>query len=242
MGTLGEEMLQSPVNALERHLIKQANSFEADSSRLLREIAYERLRDAIRCADLRPGEHLSEVRLSRILGISRTPVREAVQQLAQEGLIEIIPGRAIIVPHLTVKEVRDLVQMRSLLEPEVARLAAQSATRQQVDVLLTACKRMRKAAENEDRLAWSKADEKFHDTLTLACPNAVLGKTAHQLFGRLHHLATGGRTSHARLLACTEEHLKVVDAVAAADGAAAAAAMAFHMTEMQKNLMQELGW
>ena len=96
----------------------------ADSSVLLRDIAYERIKDAIRLSRLQPGQPLSETRLSRELGISRTPVREALQLLAQEGLVQVIPGRAVTVAAPSVQEVMDAIHVRLLLEPEVTRLAA----------------------------------------------------------------------------------------------------------------------
>ena len=96
----------------------------ADSSVLLRDIAYERIKDAIRLSRLQPGQPLSETRLSRELGISRTPVREALQLLAQEGLVQVIPGRAVSVAAPSVQEVMDAIHVRLLLEPEVTRLAA----------------------------------------------------------------------------------------------------------------------
>lgn len=228
------------LNAVERYLLRKGGAFEANSSRLLREIAYERLKDAIRYADLQPGEHLSEVRLSRILGISRTPLREAVQQLAQEGLLNIIPGRAIVVPYLSVQETHDLVHMRLLIEPEVARSAAECTTPQAARTLHSQCTKMRRAAESDDRVAWSKADEKFHETLTHLCPNEMLGKTARQLFNRMHHLATANRTSQERLIECTREHQAVADAIASRDGNAAAAAMKDHLKQLQHSLVQEL--
>lgn len=100
---------------LEKYLLEMDKVDEADS-RLLRQIAYERLQDAIRHADLQPGEPLSETRISKALGISRTPVREALQQLAQEGLVQIIPGRAVTVAAPSMQEVLDAVHVRQLLE------------------------------------------------------------------------------------------------------------------------------
>jgi DNA-binding GntR family transcriptional regulator len=235
------QRLTMMMNNLERYLVRHVDSFEADSSRLLRETAYERLKDAIRYADLQPGEVLSEVSLSKALGISRTPVREAVRQLAQEGLIEIIPGRAIIIPRLSVQEVREVVHMRSLLEPELARLAANSVTSEQVESLRGFCRKMQKAAENDDRMAWSKADARFHETLTSTCPSQYLGRTVFQLSNRMHDLAVISRTSQARLIACTEEHWAVVQAIAVGDSQAAARTMAEHIAQQRNNLLGAQG-
>ena len=84
------------MDKLEQYLAEMGQITESDS-RLLRQIAYERLHEAIKHAQLEPGEPLSETRISKALGISRTPVREALQQLVREGLLQVIPGRAITV-------------------------------------------------------------------------------------------------------------------------------------------------
>ena len=230
------------MNNLEHYLITQESFDEAGSSSLLREIAYERLKEAIKYADLQPGEVLSEVRLSNILGISRTPVREAIQQLAQEGLLEIIPGRAVIVPNLSIRELREVVHIRSLLEPELGRLAAQLATPEDVEALLVVCQEMQQAAEDDDRDAWSKADMKFHDTFINTCPNELLKKTVRQLYNRMHHVATSRRTTQARLLACTREHLAIAEAIAAGHAERAGQAVTEHIHQMQNALFEELGW
>src|SRR5690349_3926729 len=107
---------------LESYLIQQPSTRSTSLTR--REVAYERLKDALQHAGLEPGEPLSEVKLSKLLGISRTPVREALHQLAQEGMVQVIPGRAVTVASRSLKDVLDVVHMRSLLEPELARLVA----------------------------------------------------------------------------------------------------------------------
>ena len=101
---------------------------ESPPSLLLRDIAYQRIKDAIRTAELRPGQPLTETGLSKMLGISRTPVREALRALAQEGLVQIIPGRAVTVAAPSFNEVMDAIHVRYLLEPEVTRLATKALT------------------------------------------------------------------------------------------------------------------
>src|SRR5215510_6559341 len=116
---------------LETYLIQQKLPRREQQTRTRREVAYVRIKDALQHAGLEPGEPLSEPQLSKMLGISRTPVREALQQLAQEGLVQVIPGRAVTVASRSVQDVLDVIHMRSLLEPELARLAAESANDQQ---------------------------------------------------------------------------------------------------------------
>lgn len=95
---------------------------------LLRDSAYERIRDAIRYGALQPGEPLSETRLSTWLGVSRTPVREALQRLARQGMVQIIPGRAVTVAAPSIEDTLNAIQVRAILEPVVVRLATAAIT------------------------------------------------------------------------------------------------------------------
>ena len=123
------------MDELERYLTDNQAEFPEGNSRLLREVAYERLKDAISHAELSPGEPLSENKISKVLGISRTPVREALQMLSQEGLVEIIPGRAVRIASRSFRDVLDVLHLRQLLEPELARLAAESMSPKQLETL-----------------------------------------------------------------------------------------------------------
>ena len=157
----------------------------ADFSVLLRDIAYERIKDAIRLSRLQPGQPLSETRLSRELGISRTPVREALQLLAQEGLVQVIPGRAVSVAAPSVQEVMDAIHVRLLLEPEVTCLAAKHISQEQLRSLWDAQSGLEAAVAAQDRAAWSCADNVYHELLSKACPNQLMGELAIRFRNRV---------------------------------------------------------
>jgi DNA-binding GntR family transcriptional regulator len=219
---------------------KQAKTSK-NSSR--RELAYERIKDAIRHSALEPGEPLTETRLSKLLGISRTPVREALQQLVQEGLAEATPGHAVTVATRTVQDVLDVVHIRSLLEPEQVRLATEVVSVKQVEVLESTMQEMERAAQKNDLAAWSKADAVFHDVLKEACPNKLLAETVVQLKNRVHHMANLDTQINAdRLLACTKEHRTVVSAVKAKDPKAAKAAMEDHIAALTNSLLKRISY
>ena len=212
----------------------------SSSPRLLSEIAYERIKDAIRDGDFEPGQHLSETKLSRLLGISRTPVREAIHQLAQEGLLQIIPGRAVIVASLSIQEVMNAVHIRTILEPEIVRLAATSISPDDLEKLWKVLYLMEESLAEEDRSAWAKADNSFHEILSEACPNRLLGDMAIQVRNRVSYLASDNQTSQKRMLACTREHRQVVEAIAAGDPQAAEQAMSDHIGLLGQSFIQRL--
>jgi len=231
------------LDKLEIYLANQPDQLTDTSSRLRREIAYDRLKDAIQHADLDPGRPLSETRLSQLLGISRTPVGEALQQLAQEGLVEVIPGRAVTVAAPSVQSVLDVVHMRLLLEPESVRLAADILSADDVEKLREIVLRMEDACANGNRVDWSKADTVFHEILTAACPNRMLGETVVQMRNRTHHLANIDlHTNPARLAECTLEHRDIVERIASKDPDGAGDAVRHHIEQLRESLFSRLSY
>lgn len=209
---------------------------------LLREIAYTRIKEAIRAGELAPGQPLSEARLSEAFQISRTPVREALQKLAQEGLVQIHANRTVTVAALSLQEVLNILHLRSILEPELARLVAGSAPSPEViRTLRESVRAMERAALEGDRPAWSRADDLLHETLCAACPNELLGQMALQMRNRMQLLATDAQTTAARLIACTAEHQAVVEAIASGDGQRAQAAAREHIRVLRESFFQRLG-
>jgi GntR family transcriptional regulator of vanillate catabolism len=229
------------MSKLENYLAQQPQDETNGDSRLRREVAYERIKDALQHAGLNPGEPLSELQLSRMLGISRTPIREALQQLAQEGLVQYVPGRMVTVASRTVKDMVDVIHMRSLLEPELARLVAEAANQEHIEILQDSIRRMEEALDHDDYSSWSKADMVFHDTMSRACPNPLLGETVVLMRNRVHHIAnTDSKHNPARLKACTAEHRRVVEAIANHAPKEAEAAMREHLAILRESMLYKL--
>lgn len=220
-----------------RKKIKRTNGTERP---LLRDVAYERVKEAIRDGELQPGETLSETRLSEALQISRTPIREALHQLAQEGLVQNLPNRAMTVAAPSMQEVLNVLHVRSLIDPEIARLVADSASSEVTTVLQEAVDQMNTAAKSGDRSAWSRADTIYHEMLTKACPNSLLGELALQMRNRIHYLATDSQTTPARLTECTDEHQTVIDAISEHNPAAARKAMEKHIEQLRSSFFKRL--
>lgn len=220
--------------------IKPFDSSGGDSSLLLRQVAYERIKEAIRQSQVQPGQPLSETRLSRLLGISRTPVREALQVLAQEGLVQIIPGRAITVAAPSVQDVMDAIHVRWILEPELVRLAAKHISPEQLETLILAQRDLEAAVDNTDRAAWSRADNVYHEVLSAACPNQLLGELAMQFRNRVSYLSSDSQGNWERLAVCTDEHRQIVDRIAAGDPEGASQAMRTHIEKYRESIFRRL--
>ncbi len=207
-----------------------------DSPKLLRDVAYEWLRDAITQGELPPATPLSEVQLAREMQISRTPIREALQQLEREGLVRIIPGRSASVAAPSMTEVMEVVHLRFLLEPELARLAARSATPAHKETLEQTLEQMEAASREKDWQDWARLDNLFHETLSEACPNKLLSKQVLQLRNRVHYMINDSQGERKRVGACTDEHRTVAEAIIAGDTELAESAMRTHIEKLRASL------
>ena len=229
------------MDRLEPFFSKQQAKFPKTLTR--RELAYARIRDAIRASEILPGEPLTEIRLSKLLGISRTPIREALQQLVQEGLAETSPGQAVIVTTSTVQDVLDVVHIRSLLEPEQVRLVSEVITSKQLETLEIAMKDMERAAKQDNLAMWGKADTIYHSILKEACPNKLLAETVVQLKNRVHSMANFDTQINAeRLISCTKEHRAVVEAIKGRNPKAAKVAMEEHLAALTNSLLKRISY
>lgn len=141
----------------------------------VREAAYGHLRDAILQGTLLPGTRISEPNLAEQLGVSRTPVREALQRLSQEGLVELTPAKGARVRVLSAGEVREVYEVRAMLEGEAARLAAERADGAELEALehhLTQLDRL----PAEGFAAQMRVDFDFHAALVGAAHNQALAR------------------------------------------------------------------
>jgi len=175
-----------------------------------------------------------------MLGISRTPVREALQVLAQEGLVQIIPGRAVTVAAPSISEVMDAIHIRYLLEPEVVRLATKALSDEQLEILKESVDGLEKAAAVDDRVAWSAIDNVFHVTLSNACPNRLLGEISLQIRNRISYLSIDVHDDTAGLATSTAEHRNILDKLTAGDADGAKIAMEQHVRMLRDSIFQRL--
>jgi DNA-binding GntR family transcriptional regulator len=229
------------MDALERYISQHNDAYSNEDTLLLRDIAYERLKDAIRNANLPPGEPLSENRLSKVLGISRTPVREALQKLSQEGMVEIIPGRAVRIANRSFKDVVDVLFIRLLIEPGMLRLVAENIEEGQLKLLWDCVVHMEGAAEAGNRSGWARADTVWHETISDACPNQLLGEMVLQMRNRIHQYSNvENELKIEQLIKGTAEHRLITEAVASGDGELAERTMRDHLVSLRENLFDQL--
>ena len=147
----------------------------------LRDAVFHALRKAILTGKIKPGERLTEVKLGRILGTSRTPIREAIRMLEEDGLAIIVPGSGARVARMTVKDLQEVMEIRSALEQLSAGLAAERSTAAEKDEIREACSAFVRSTQSGDILEIAEADVRFHVLILKAAENEKLGGILNSL-------------------------------------------------------------
>lgn len=209
-------------------------------------IAYDTIKQLIMNADLRPGQAVTEIGLSQQLGISRTPIREALGDLEQEGLI-ITTKRRKRVYMLSVREVEELFDLKIEIEGAVARWAAQRGSAKQFVRLQSISKRMNnlaakrpstEAKESHWLEQWLAIDEELHRTLFEAAGNQRARQTVLTLNVQWHQLKVGMLTLEGRVEKSAVEHERIVAAVCAQKAAEARKRMQTHLQNVKRELIK----
>lgn len=147
----------------------------------LRDVVFQTLRQAILRGDLKPGERLMEVKLANKLGVSRTPIREAIRKLELEGLVLMVPRKGAEVAEITEKSLRDVLEVRKALEELAVQLACDRITEEEIEQLKEVAKEFRSNLQEKDVTKIAEIDVKFHDILYLATNNQKLVQLLNNL-------------------------------------------------------------
>lgn len=205
--------------------------------KLLTELAVDRIRSAIVVGRLQFGQALSESALAGMLGMSKTPVREALLRLRHEGLVEIHPQRGTFVFQPTEDEVTHICQFRAVIECEALADAARHRHAALLDAMATSVARLTEAVTTGDSQAFPALDTEFHDLIVANSENAYL-RTAYRLIAAQvaamrHRLpAEDDQIGH-----CQEEHGCVLDSVRAGDIRKAQSLLRAHIQSTRRSYL-----
>lgn len=179
----------------------------------LRERVLDALREAIITGELKPGQPLVEMELASQLGVSRAPLREALQTLAREGLIETAPYRGTVVRPLTRTDIEELYSLRSVLETfAVQRIIAQDNA-ENVVVLHECFELMLAAAQNGDLIEVNRIDRRFHDTLIELSRHSLLALTWSSVSNRVRQVMALRNQRNTDITTIAYNHLPIIDAI-----------------------------
>jgi DNA-binding GntR family transcriptional regulator len=182
------------------------------------ERAYRSLKRLILDNELTAGAQLLEVEAAALLGVSRTPVREAMVRLEQEGMVELRPRHGMRVRPISAADMADIYEVLTALESAAAAAAARKGvTQEAIAPLQRAVLDMEAALEADDRLTWSEADERFHRGLVALSGNTRLINLVEQVWDQAHRARLLTLHLRPKPVASNRDHAAVVEAILARD-------------------------
>ena len=195
----------------------------------LRDVVFNTLRKAILRGELKPGERLMEIQLANKLGVSRTPIREAIRKLELEGLVLMIPRKGAEVAQITEKNMQDVLEVRKALEELSVQLACERITPEQVEEMKMATEDFRKVLKSGDVTKIAEADVKFHDIIFAATNNQRLITLLNNLREQMYRF----RVEYLKQKECypqlLEEHDKLIALISGGEVEEACELMGCHI-------------
>ena len=195
----------------------------------LRDVVFNTLRTAILRGELKPGERLMEIQLANKLGVSRTPIREAIRKLELEGLVLMIPRKGAEVAQITEKNMQDVLEVRKALEELSVQLACERITPEQVEEMKMAAEDFRKVLKSGDVTKIAEADVKFHDIIFAATNNQRLITLLNNLREQMYRF----RVEYLKQKECypqlLEEHDKLIALISGGEVEEACELMGCHI-------------
>lgn len=198
----------------------------------------DQLREAIVYGELKLGEAVSEDRLATMLGVSRTPVREALSALALQGLIDIKPQRGSFVFQPSIADVAEVCEYRAIIEVQAMRLAAARARPATLAALLRADNAQQAAEAAGHVVVAAQADADFHEALISHCGNSLLEQAYRLVSGRVGAIRFFARRADSSRAASSRDHTEIIQAFERTDLATAEAVLTGHIMRMQAHFAE----
>lgn len=211
----------------------------------LRDVVFNTLRRAILTGNIRPGERLMEVQLSQMLGVSRTPIREAIRKLELEGLVETLPRRGAQVAKISEKSLKDVLEVRRALDVLIAELACIRISEEQLMDLQNAQTQFEMAVKQAsdkdiDTAEIAKADVEFHNIIMEATGNerliSLVNNLAEQMY-RYRFVYLKDQNIHEKLIL---EHKDIYEAIRNRDVERAKETAAIHIDNQEKEIIEHI--
>ena len=206
----------------------------------LRDVVFNTLRQAILTGEMKPGERLMEIHLANKLGVSRTPIREAIRKLELEGLVVMIPRRGAEVAQITWKNLKDVLEVRRALDVLAVELACDRMRQEELTELGKACTEFKEATRTQDWRKIAAADVRLHDIIVRSTRNdrliQLVNNLAEQMYRyRMEYLKEPG--THKLLL---KEHEAIYSALKKHDKAEAGSAIRIHIENQRRSIISSL--
>ncbi len=220
----------------------QVNNFQMkmDEFLPLRDVVFNTLRQAILTGELKPGERLMEIHLANRLGVSRTPIREAIRKLELEGLVTMIPRRGAEVAQITEKSLRDVLEVRRALDALCVELACDRINEEELQALSEACDAFEEATKTKDPKKIAQADVAFHDIIVKATNNSRLVQLVNNLSEQMYRYRfeyIKDESCHEQL---TKEHQILFESLKSKDKETAAKTAKLHIDNQENSIIEQI--
>ena len=206
----------------------------------LRDVVFNTLRQAILTGDLKPGERLMEIHLANRLGVSRTPIREAIRKLELEGLVIMIPRRGAEVAQITEKSMNDVLEVRRAVDALCVELACDRISNGELEELKAACENFEKAVVGKDIKQIAQADVALHDIIVRATGNQRLIQLVNNLSEQMYRYRfeyIKDSTQHSRLV---QEHKEICSGIVNGDKEKALEAIEAHIDNQEIAVLNQI--
>ncbi len=206
----------------------------------LRDVVFKTLRQAILTGELKPGERLMEIHLAQKLGVSRTPIREAIRQLELEGLVTMVPRRGAQVARITEKSMSDVLEVRLALDELAVELACERITDEEIERLKDACTDFESAVATGDSREIATADVAYHDIIFESTRNPRLTQMVNNLAEQMYRYRFEYIKDKAIHSSLVEEHKLIYEAIAARDKDNACNHIHTHIENQEKAIIKQI--
>lgn len=206
----------------------------------LRDVVYKKLRRAILLEELKAGERLTEIHLADKLGVSRTPIREAIRKLEQEGLVIMIPRRGTIVAEITEKSLKDVLEVRRVLDMLSAELACERIDEAGKKALAQACREFEEATKSGDLREIAQKDVALHNIIVEITRNGVLQQMVNNLSEQMYRYRVKYLKDDARYETLLKEHQGIYESIIRRDNKMAVRLAKEHIDNQETAIMNQL--
>lgn len=201
------------------------------------DLAYGQLRrDVVRCV-IAPGSEVSEAQLALRYGFGKAAVRAALMRISQEGLAVALPRRGYQIAPITIRDVREIFQLRALLEPEAVRLAVPHVDVARLRELDAVCAKGYTPGNRASEEAFLQANREFHTHMIAACGNERLARLLSDIIDQMERLFHLGIARAIRRDQLREQHVGLIKAVASRDAEQASQIVADHVETMRQTVV-----
>jgi DNA-binding GntR family transcriptional regulator len=209
----------------------------------LRDVVFESLKDAIMNGKLEQGKMITEQQISREFGISRTPVREALYKLTATGLVRIIPHKGFLISKWSIKEIRDVFEIRIVLERLAVELFIRNYYQENLEELENITKKMEKAVQENNFMEAAKMNNKFHDLIIEKSDNHEISNVMEPLKNKINIFRLISISTPSRLKTSLAEHRNILASILKKDIENAKKLIEIHIRKVldiiEKKLLEE---